>query len=149
MSVHVKNGNLFEADAQAIVITVNCVGAMGKGVALEFKKRWPHLFNIYYKRCRAGKINPGEITKNEVFQIGNGRYAILMPTKFDWRKPSELQWIKSGVKDLRKIVDQFCLETVAMPPAGCGNGGLDFSDVLPFIKEEFDSIPDVELTVCL
>lgn len=149
MTVTVVKQDLFDSQAQAIVITVNCVGAMGRGVAAVFKAKWPHLFLLYTKRCRSGRISPGVITRNETFQLPDGRYAILMPTKFHWRNPSQLGWIKSGLKDLDKVASELGLDSIAMPPAGCGNGWLNWDDVLPMINEQFADNVDLELTVCM
>lgn len=149
MTVRQEYRSVFETREQAFIVTVNCVGVMGKGVALEFKQKWPHLYNIYRRRCRAGQVNPGTITSNEVFQLPDGRYAILMPTKFNWNAGSEMDWIKDGIKDLKRVAVKFCLESIALPPPGCGNGGLLLEDVMPLIEEEFADSPDVEVVVCI
>lgn len=148
MSVRVVYQDLLLSTEQAIVITVNCVGVMGKGVALDFKKRWPHLFLEYAKRCRGSRIMPGKITRQEVYKLPDGRYAIMFPTKYSWRMSSELKWIESGLKDLAGLCNMLGLDSIAIPPPGCGNGGLDFDlEVLPLIRKTFE-LEEIEVVVC-
>lgn len=127
MTVEYKTGNIFDSGAQVLVNPVNCVGVMGKGLALEFKERFPWMWNAYLLDCQRGYLTPGT-----TILVSNGaeRPAVLLfATKDHWRHPSKLEWIELG---LREIVLRTCngwKETVAMPWLGCGLGGLRRADV--------------------
>lgn len=149
MSVTITHQNLFDADADAIVITVNCGGIMGKGVAEGFKRKWPMQYMDYRKRCKGGLLTVGRISNEDCYQIGNGRYAILMPTKSIWQRNSQVSWIETGLADLLGHCCRLSLDSIAIPPPGCGNGGLDFEkEVKPLIVDMFDG-EDVDVTVCI
>ena len=126
-------GNVLDSTADAITITVNCKGVMGKGVALEAKQRYPTLFAKYKELCDRGEMKVGKPIICKV----NGKHFILFPTKDDWRKPSELQWIESGLAELARHASQF--KTIAMSPLGCGNGGLDIFQVTNRILNQFEN----------
>jgi O-acetyl-ADP-ribose deacetylase (regulator of RNase III) len=148
MTVEVVYRNLFDSTEDAIVITVNCGGIMGKGVAEGFKHRYPLCFFDYNRRCKGALVKPGRITLKDVYRLPNGKYAILFPTKSTWRRNSDIEWIKSGLKDLCDIVLHLGLDSIAMPPPGCGNGGLDWDkEVGPLVHEWWDG-SEVEVVVC-
>lgn len=130
-------GNLFESKAATLVNTVNCVGVMGKGVALEFKKRFPGLYKDYVERCRYKRVKLGE---PYVYQELYGPKIINFPTKDHWRSPSKLSDIGAGLDYLATHAEEWGLTTIAMPPLGCGNGGLDWVDVGPLIYGKLERL---------
>lgn len=149
MTLSVLYGSVFAAPAQAHVVTVNCVGIMGKGNALECKQRYPKIFLDYVRRCKGGKINPGRISVEDCYPLDNGSYIILMPTKMTWRASSKLEWIETGAADLLGHCYRLNLDTVAMPPPGCGNGGLKLhEEVRPILDAMFEE-EKLQVTLCI
>jgi O-acetyl-ADP-ribose deacetylase (regulator of RNase III)/uncharacterized protein YwgA len=141
-SFKVLLGDLFESKAQTLVNTVNCVGVMGKGVAEQFKKRFPDMFADYESRCRRKEVRLGEpyLYKASAIQIVN------FPTKDHWRSPSRLVDIERGLQFFADHAKEWSISSVAMPPLGCGNGGLEWSEVGPLIYRKLHELPiDVEL----
>lgn len=139
------HGNLLTAEAEALVNTVNTVGVMGKGIALQFKRAFPDNFAAYEQACKDGKLEPGQML---VFQPGllNGpRFIINFPTKRHWRGSARLEDIDSGLRALIDEVKRLRIRSIAVPPLGCGNGGLDWRDVKPRIVEAFQVVPDVRV----
>ena len=117
-------GNLLQADTEALVNTVNCVGYMGKGIALQFKQAYPENFRVYAQACRAKAVQPGRMLIFETGSIVPPKYIINFPTKRHWRGKSRLEDIKSGLAALTEDVKRLGIHSVAIPPLGCGNGGL-------------------------
>jgi len=138
-------GNLLEADADALVNTVNCVGFMGKGIALQFKQAWPENFEAYAKACTAGQVRPGQMFIWETGRMINPKFIINFPTKRDWRGKSRIEDIKSGLRALITDVRKLGIRTIAVPPLGCGNGGLDWREVRTLIEAAFAEVPSVEV----
>lgn len=130
-------GDIFDTPADIRVNTVNCVGAMGAGVALAFKKRYPEMFKDYQGACRRGQIRPG---KMHVWRSLEGVWIINFPTKRDWREPSRYEDIDAGLDDLRQYLDSVAPVTVALPALGCGNGGLDWARVSDMIRQKLDGV---------
>jgi O-acetyl-ADP-ribose deacetylase (regulator of RNase III) len=140
-------GNLLGVDAEALVNTVNTVGVMGKGIALMFKEIFPDNFVAYSRACEAGDLNIGEV---HVFERGgflNPKYIINFPTKKHWRNPSKLEWIEDGLKDLRRVIVERGIKSIALPPLGAGNGKLDWADVKPLMEAALSNLGDVEITI--
>jgi O-acetyl-ADP-ribose deacetylase (regulator of RNase III) len=138
-------GSLLEAEAEALVNTVNCVGYMGKGIALQFRQAYPPNYVAYHHACTRNEIVPGRMF---VFPTGNltyPRYIINFPTKRHWRAKSRIEDIESGLIDLVKEVTRLGIKSIAVPPLGCGNGGLNWRVVRPLIVEAFEQIPDVRV----
>lgn len=136
-------GDLFESPAAAWVNTVNCVGVMGKGVAREFKKRFPAMFDDYRDRCESKLVKLGE---PYLYRDASGRAIINFPTKGHWRSPSRLADIERGLDYFAAHVAEWGLTSVAMPPLGCGNGGLEWAEVGPLIWRKLHALPiDVEV----
>lgn len=131
-------GDLFASQAQTLVNTVNCVGVMGKGVALEFKKRFPSLFDDYAARCARKEVRLGE---PYLFAGTDDRHVLNFPTKGHWRSPSRLADIESGLDHFVKHYAEWGIESIAFPPLGCGNGGLDWSEVGPLIYGKLHRLP--------
>src|ERR1043165_1603779 len=126
-------GDLFASDAQTLVNTVNCVGIMGKGVAQEFKNRYPDMFADYVARCRRKLVRLGE---PYAYHDRSGRVIINFPTKDHWRSPSRLSDIERGLDYLAGHYEEWGVKSLACPPLGCGNGGLNWSEVGPLIYEK-------------
>lgn len=135
--IELVRGNILEADAEAIVNTVNCVGFMGKGLALQFKKTHPENFEAYREAWAAGEIQPGRMFVHATGQLYNPKYIINFPTKRHWREPSRYDDIEAGLRSLIQDVGRLGIATIAIPPLGCGLGGLDWAKVRPLIESAF------------
>ncbi|KGS88430.1 macro domain-containing protein [Burkholderia pseudomallei] len=136
-------GDMFESDAQALVNTVNCVGVMGKGVAQEFKRRFPAMFDDYKVRCSRHEVRLG---KPYLYSDLSGLRIVNFPTKDHWKSASRLSEIEKGLDYLVAHVNDWGIRSIAMPPLGCGNGGLEWSEVGPLIYRKLKELPiDVEL----
>lgn len=140
-------GNLLQADAEALVNTVNTVGIMGKGIALQFKRAFPENFKHYAKACKQKEVRLGQMLVHEIDALGGPKYIINFPTKGHWKSASRLEDIRTGLVDLRETLLVLGIRSVAMPPLGCGNGGLDWSDVYPMIQKELSDLQDVRVMV--
>jgi len=138
-------GNLLTADVDALVNTVNCVGFMGKGIALQFKQAFPENFKAYEFACHHEQVQPGKMFIHDNGRMFKPRYIINFPTKRHWRGKSKLEDIASGLEALVKDVRRLEIESIAVPPLGCGLGGLDWRDVKPLIENAFASLPAVEV----
>lgn len=143
MALISKTGNLLYSEADALVNTVNCVGIMGKGIALQFKRQYPEILKPYQAACRNGTLKPGGIL---VTPTNDGKIIINFATKDHWKHNSEIQWIESGVSELKTYIQANSITSVAMPALGCGCGGLNFSEVKIKIAESgIAAIANVEL----
>ncbi len=143
----ITSGNLLEADAEALVNTVNTVGVMGKGIALQFKQAFPDNFNAYQKATKRQQIIPGKMFVFETGRLTNPRIIINFPTKRHWRGKARLEDIKAGLQDMEQVIRQYHIRTIAIPPLGCGNGGLNWGEVLPLILKSLGKAPDVHAWV--
>lgn len=134
-------GNILDSDAQALVNTVNTIGVMGKGIALQFKKAYPNNFKAYEKACQNAEIAVGKIfiTRDSNVSLGE-KIIINFPTKIDWRKPSEYKYIEDGLDDLIKVIKTNQIKSIAIPPLGAGNGGLKWEKVKKIIEEKFSQL---------
>ncbi len=130
-----KTGNLLDASVHALVNTVNTIGVMGKGIALQFKNAFPENAKAYTDAVREGKVKLGQVLIVPVNPIGTVKYIVNFPTKGHWRYPSKLSWIKSGLQDLKQKIVETNITSIALPPLGCGNGGLDWNEVKPVIEK--------------
>jgi O-acetyl-ADP-ribose deacetylase (regulator of RNase III) len=140
-------GNLLEAQAEALVNTVNTVGVMGKGIALMFKEKFPENFDAYESACEAESVEVGKMFVTPGVELVGPRWIINFPTKKHWRQPSKLEWIEAGLKDLRETIQKLKIRSIAIPPLGCGDGGLDWTVVSVMIEEALGDLDDVEITV--
>jgi O-acetyl-ADP-ribose deacetylase (regulator of RNase III) len=138
-------GNLLEADAEALVNTVNCVGVMGKGIALQFKQAFPENFTHYAKVCKEKQMKPGRMLVFETGSILNPKYIINFPTKRHWKGKSKMEYIESGLVDLITQVKHLHIRSIAIPPLGAGLGGLNWSEVKQRIEAAFAELPDVQV----
>ena len=140
-------GDIFESKAQAIVNTVNTVGVMGKGIALQFKKAFPNNYKAYLDACKTGEIKIGKLFVTKDKSVNSGEKIIVnFPTKTDWRKPSEYSYIEDGLNDLIRIIQEAKIKTISIPPLGAGNGGLKWERVKELIERKLGDV-DVEVFV--
>lgn len=148
-----EHSNLFESKANALVNPVNCKGVMGKGIAKEFRKRFPECMRPYKEACMNGKLVPGRLMMCHLdvqldFFEWKTPSVILFPTKDHWRGKSRLEWIDQGLTYLKDHYQQWGLKSVAMPQIGCGLGGLRWQDVLPLFEKYFANEPlEVEVYI--
>lgn len=139
-------GNLLESRAEALVNTVNTVGVMGKGIALMFKERFARNFRLYAAACKAGQVQTGRIFVTSVDELDGPRWIVNFPTKQHWRSPSRMEWIVEGLQDLRRFLIEQKIRSIAIPPLGAGNGGLDWAEVRPQIERVLADL-DVDIQV--
>lgn len=140
-------GNLLEANAQALVNTVNCVGVMGRGVALQFKNRFPANFKAYAEACARHEVQPGRMFVFETECLTGPKFIINFPTKRHWRGKSRIEDIESGLVALAHEIRSRDIRSIAIPPLGSGLGGLDWPDVRQRIMAALGDIPDVQIRV--
>jgi O-acetyl-ADP-ribose deacetylase (regulator of RNase III) len=137
-------GDILDADTEAIVNPVNTVGVMGTGLALQFKRKYPKMFREYLSACRRGELKVGRVLVHSV--RGYPRLVVNFPTKRDWRDPSQLEWIEWGLADLQALIGELTIRSIAIPPLGCGHGGLGWSDVRKLIEQR---LGDMDVDVVL
>jgi O-acetyl-ADP-ribose deacetylase (regulator of RNase III) len=140
-------GNLLDARAEALVNTVNTVGVMGKGIALMFKERFDRNFNLYAAACKAKQVRVGRMFVTETGELDGPRWIINFPTKDHWKGDSRLEWVESGLEDLKRVLHEKKIRSVAIPPLGAGNGGLDWPMVKARIDATLADLEDVEVIV--
>lgn len=141
------HGNLLADDADALVNTVNTVGVMGKGIALQFKRAFPEMFKDYAREAKAGRVEIGRMHVWETGSLNGPKYVINFPTKRHWKAGSRLADVDSGLQDLTRVVAELGIRSIAVPPLGCGNGGLDWGVVAPRIRTAFAGLADVDVRV--
>lgn len=140
-------GDLLKADVDALVNTVNTVGVMGKGIALQFKRAYPDMFRAYEQAVKAGDVTIGRVHVWETAQLAGPRFVINFPTKQHWRGRSRLDAIRLGLKDLVRVVKERGTRSIAIPPLGCGQGGLRWEDVRPLLSVELAALTDVDVRI--
>lgn len=145
--IHYTQGNLLEADVEALVNTVNTVGVMGKGIALMFKECFPQNMQAYAKACKAGEVVTGKMFVTETGELMGPRWIVNFPTKQHWRAKSKMEWIESGLDDLRHFIVEQQIKSIAIPPLGAGNGGLDWKEVKPRIEQALVDLADVDIWI--
>lgn len=146
--IRFTQGNLIEAPAEALVNTVNTVGVMGKGIALMFKEAFPENYRLYRQACQTKNVKVGHVFATERRDFLSGpKWIINFPTKEHWRAHSRIEWIRDGLADLRRFVEEHKIRSVALPPLGSGNGGLDWREVRPLIIEALQPLHDVTIIV--
>jgi O-acetyl-ADP-ribose deacetylase (regulator of RNase III) len=145
--IEFHRGDILTADVEAVVNTVNCVGVMGRGIALQMKNAFPQNFRAYEVACEQGQVEPGRMFVYETGQFTNPRYVINFPTKRHWRGKSRLADIEAGLQALVGEVRRLGIRSIAVPPLGCGLGGLDWADVRPRIQSALAELPDVRIMV--
>ena len=142
-----KTGDILAEDAEALVNTVNCVGVMGRGIALQFKNAYPLNFKAYVAACRRKEVQPGSMFVFETDELTHPRYIINFPTKRHWRGRSRLEDIDAGLVALRQVILKKRIRSVAIPPLGTGLGGLNWNDVRSRIEESLGACSDLRLVI--
>lgn len=145
--IRYASGNLLEARADALVNTVNEVGVMGKGIALMFRETFPDNAREYEDAAKAGDVRVGHMLATRNPALLGPRWIIHFPTKKHWRHPSKMEWVRTGLTDLVRVVHEKGIRSIAVPPLGCGNGGLEWSQVKEEIEAAAAQLPDVEVIV--
>jgi O-acetyl-ADP-ribose deacetylase (regulator of RNase III) len=143
--IEIARGNLLEADAQALVNTVNTVGVAGKGIALQFRQAFPENFRAYQRAARRGEVRPGEMFVVSTGRLTNPRFIINFPTKRHWRGPARMEDIERGLASLVRTIKEYDITSIAVPPLGAGNGRLDWRDVRPRIEQALGGLPSVRV----
>jgi len=139
--IHYIKGNILESKAQALINTVNTVGVMGKGIALQFKNFFPKNFKIYKDACNRNAIDIGKLLVTKDYNVNSGEKIIInFPTKKDWKKSSEYSYIEKGLDDLLRIIESDKITTLAMPALGAGNGGLIWENVKQIIEQKLSTL---------
>ncbi len=139
-------GNILESEAQALVNTVNTVGIMGKGIAMQFKKAFPENFKAYIKACKNKEIDIGKLFVFKENNLSGEKIIINFPTKKDWRKPSEYEYIEKGLDDLIRVIKEYHIKSIAIPPLGAGSGGLLWEKVKTIIQNKLSNL-DIDIFV--
>ena len=142
--IELTKGNLLASSDGVLVNTVNTVGVMGKGIALQFKDEFPHNYAVYVQACRKGELSPGTLltVKDQSPRYGE-KIVVNFPTKVHWRNPSQYEYIQKGLVALREFIISNKVESISIPPLGCGNGGLDWGKVKPMIMESLSGLDAV------
>ncbi|SFC10645.1 type II toxin-antitoxin system antitoxin DNA ADP-ribosyl glycohydrolase DarG [Salipiger profundus] len=147
MTLEFTEGNLLEADTEALVNTVNTVGVMGKGVALMFKEAFPENFVEYKAACRAKELQVGKMFVTHRRSFLGPTWIINFPTKAHWRYPSKMEWVDRGLDDLKDVILRNNIKSIALPPLGAGNGGLEWTEVKRLIVEKLEGLNHVHVVI--
>lgn len=142
-----KTGDILAEDADALVNTVNCVGVMGRGIALQFKNAYPQNFKAYAAACKRKEVQPGSMFVFETDELTNPRYIINFPTKRHWRGKSRMEDVDAGLLALRRVIRKMGIRSVAIPPLGTGLGGLDWYDVRSRIEKSLRTCSDLKIVI--
>jgi len=145
--IEYKSGDVLSADADALVNTFNCVGFMGRGIALQFKKAWPDNFKAYVAACRKREVQPGRMFVHETGRLTYPRFIINFPTKRHWRGKARMEDIESGLSALKQEIRERGIKSIAIPPLGAGLGGLEWPKVRERIEREFRDVSGVDVLV--
>lgn len=145
--IEYKSGDILKEDTEALVNTVNCVGAMGRGIALQFKKTFPENFKAYENACQRKDVQPGRMFVFETGELTNPRYIINFPTKRHWRGASRMEDIESGLSALVEEIRKRTIQSVAIPPLGSGLGGLDWEQVRPRMDMVLRALEDIQIII--
>lgn len=143
--IHATKGNILQADAEALVNTVNCVGIMGRGIAAQFKDAFPANFKEYKAACDRGEVQPGRMFVHQTGSLTNPRFVINFPTKRHWKGKSRIEDIVSGLEALKVVIEEHGIRSIAIPPLGSGLGGLNWADVRPLIVKALGEIDDLDV----
>lgn len=144
--IYFIKGNILDSSAQALVNTVNLAGVMGKGIALQFKKAFPDNFIAYKAACKNNQISIGRLFVYKEQNMLEDKIIINFPTKTDWRKPSEYEYIEKGLEDLANVVNDYNISSIAIPPLGAGNGGLNWHKVKSIIEDKLSHL-DIDIYI--
>lgn len=143
--VKIERGKtIFDSNAQTLVNTINCVGVMGKGIALEFKNKYPAMFDKYKSFCDKGVFKPGVLW---IYKAEDGKWILNFPTKVDWRNPSEMSYIEAGLQKFVEIWKEKNITSIAFPLLGCNNGGLNPDEVIPLMEKYLNQCEGLDVTI--
>ena len=145
--IEYRTGDILQADVEALVNTVNCVGVMGRGIALQFRNAYPENFRAYAAACAKREVQPGRMFVHSTGKLMNPRLIVNFPTKRHWREKSSMADIESGLAALARTVREYGLGSIAVPPLGCGLGGLRWEAVRPRIEAAMRALPHVRVLV--
>jgi O-acetyl-ADP-ribose deacetylase (regulator of RNase III) len=145
--IEFTTGDILRDESESIVNTVNCVGVMGRGIALQFKKAYPGNFKAYAAACKREDVKPGRMFVFDTGRVVPPRYIINFPTKRHWRGKSRIEDIEAGLNDLARVFQERRIRSVALPPLGSGLGGLDWSDVRALIEERLSGLEGVRVRI--
>ena len=145
--IEYKTGDILKEEAEALVNAVNCVGVMGRGIALQFKRAFPENFKAYAARCRRSAMQPGRVFVFETCQLTNPRYIINFPTKRHWRGKSRIEDIESGSAALAEEIRSRNIRSIAIPPLGSGLGGLKWPEVRVRLRAALKEFEDVKIII--
>jgi O-acetyl-ADP-ribose deacetylase (regulator of RNase III) len=145
--ITLTHGNMFDVDVEVLVNTVNTVGVMGRGVALQFKSLFPANYSEYAKVCRQGMLHPGDVLVHRVPKPGLPRFIFNVATKKHWRGASRIEYVAKGLIGIISNLRETGARSIALPPLGCGLGGLEWVEVLPLIERAFSEVPEVQALV--
>jgi len=140
-------GDILKADVDALVNTVNTVGVMGKGIALQFSRAFPEIMKPYKEACKSGELVTGKVMTTKLPLLDGPQYIINFPTKQHWKGNSKMEYIAEGLVALVKEVQQLEIRSIAIPPLGCGLGGLQWQDVKQQIELALGDLEEVEILV--
>lgn len=140
-------GNLLEAKTQALVNTVNTVGVMGKGIALQFKENFPTNYKVYALACKNKELIPGKLLVVNEATLEGDKLIINFPTKTEWFLKSKYEYIEEGLQELARVIEKYNIESIAIPPLGCGNGGLKWEKVKPMIEKYLGHLTNIDIQV--
>lgn len=138
--IRYTTGNLLEAETQALVNTVNTKGVAGKGIALQFKERFKMNHKAYVDACKSGWLEPGKLLITTEHTMEGDKLVVNFPTKTEWFKNSTYSYIEKGLATLAKEIEERGIKSIAIPPLGCGNGGLDWAKVRPMIEKHLGQL---------
>ncbi len=143
--ITLTKGNILLSKAEALVNTVNTEGVMGKGIALQFKESFNENYKLYRQACDKGEVRVGKMFVTQNFNMDGAKYIINFPTKKHWRYPSKLEYVMDGLDDLKNVIRDYNIKSIAMPPLGCGNGGLEWSVVKELIYSKLGDLEEVDV----
>lgn len=145
--IEYRHGDILQSETEAIINTVNCVGVMGRGIALQFKNAYPDNFKAYAIACKEDKVVPGKMFVFETRMLTGPRYIINFPTKRHWKGKSRIEDIVAGLDDLVSVIKRYNIRSIAIPPLGSGLGGLDWNEVKPLIESAVQSLEAVQIEI--
>jgi O-acetyl-ADP-ribose deacetylase (regulator of RNase III) len=145
--IEFQRGDILHADAEALVNTVNCVGIMGRGIALQFRKEFPENYQAYKAACERRELQPGKMLIFNLNRLQFPRFLINFPTKRHWKNKSRIEDIQVGLNALVTEVQRLKIQSIAIPPLGCGLGGLNWQEVRPLIEQAFHALPAVRVLI--
>ena len=145
--IEFKTGDILSEDVEALVNTVNCVGVMGRGIALQFKKGFPDNYRAYAKACKREEVQPGRMFVFKTGEVFYPLYIINFPTKRHWRGASRIEDIESGLDDLVRVIQELGIRSIAVPPLGSGLGGLKWDNVRPRIEKRLCKLNDLQIRI--